>query len=164
MIWALCFTGANCGSAKVQGPQSREPKTDESTVLPVVKLTHEHPSSSLPVATDVFTNGAKVLEVTITRVVNPAMTPVAVFVSLSDTEKGKSEIKQIPVGNFSLYPPDQPGTFLLDAAPALRKVSRPDATGHDVRLVFEMKRIDETRAWTPVELTFAEPKWRAAGN
>lgn len=164
MIWSLCFSGANCGSAKVQGPQSQQLKTDESPASPAATLTPEHPIGSLPVEADVLTSGSEVLEVTITKVVNPAMTPVTVFVFFSDTEKGTPEPKQTSLGNFSLYPPDQPGKFLLSAAPALRKVSLSDATakGHDLRLVFEMKRIDETKAWTPVEVTIAQPKWRAA--
>lgn len=164
IMWALCFGGANCGSAKVQGPQSRAVKTEEPSASVAARLTAEQPRSSLPVATDVLTSGAEVLEVTITKVVNPALTPITIYVFLTDTEKGTTEPRQIPVGNFSLYPPDQPGKFLLDAAAALGKVSLSGATakGHDVRLVFEMKRIDETRPWTPVEVTIAEPKWRAA--
>jgi hypothetical protein len=162
MAWALCFSGTNCGSAKIQSPQSRETTPEELPASPAVTLTHEHPSSSVPVEADVVASGAEVLEVQITKVVNPARTPVAIFVYLSRAEKGKSKAEQVAIGNFSLYPPDQPGKFLLSAAPALRKVSASGKTAHDVRLVFEMKRIDETGAWTPVELTIAQPKWRAA--
>ena len=64
------------------------------------------------------------------------------------------------IGNFSLYPADQPGTFLLEpgagSAPALLADKRAGET--DVRLVFEPKRVDETAAWTPVEVTIAQPK------
>ncbi len=175
IMWALCFSAANCGSAKVQGPQTRESKTSESpspsatsTAAPVpstaATLTAEQPVSSLPVETAVLKSGAEVLEVTITKVVNPSQTPVSVLVSLAVGQKGTSEAQQISVGSFSLYPPDQPGKFLLNAKSALREgpVAYAVANGHPIRLVFEMKRTNETKPWTPVELTIAQPTWRAA--
>jgi len=161
MIWALCFVGADCGSATIQSPRSSQLKTEAS---PVLTLTNDQPQNSLPIKAGELANDAEVLEVAITKVINPGMIPLAIFVYLSDSEKGKSEPKQHPVGNFSLYPPDQPGKFLLSAAPALRAVSRSDASDkeRDLRLVFEMKNVDENRPWTSVEVTIAQPTWRAA--
>jgi len=160
MIWALCFVGADCGSATIQSPGSSNLKTEALPASPVLKLTNDKPKNSLPIKANELASDVEVLEVTITKVTNPSMTPLSIFVYLSDSEKGKSESKEHLVGNFSLYPPDQPGKFLLSAAPTLRKVQLSD--GHDVRLVFELKRIHETSAWTPVEVTIAQPTWRAA--
>ncbi|HUS12525.1 MAG TPA: hypothetical protein VMZ30_18800 [Pyrinomonadaceae bacterium] len=136
-------------------------KTEAS---PVITLTNDQPQNSLPIKAGELTNNAEVLEVAITKVTNPRMTPLSISVYLSDSEEEKSEPKRHLIGNFSLYPPDQPGKFLLSAAPALRAVSRSDASDkeRDLRLVFEMKRIDESRPWTSVEVTIAEPTWRAA--
>jgi len=170
-MWALCFSGANCGSTKVQGPQTREPKAAESpapttspATVAAATLTAEHPIRSVPIAANVLKSGAEVLEVAITKVVNPSQTSVSVLVSFSVGEKAEAE--QTSVGSFSLYPPDQPGKFLLNAKTALREGAVTDAIakGKAVRLVFEMKRIDESRAWTAVELTIAEPAWRAVEN
>ena len=164
MIWALCFVGADCGSATIQGPGSSNLKTEALPASPVLTLTNDQPKNSLPIKASELASDVEVLEVTITKVINPSMTPLSIFVYLSESEKGKSESKEHLVGNFSLYPPDQPGKFLLSAAPTLRKVQLSDgpAKGHDVRLVFELKRIHETSAWTPVEVTIAQPTWRAA--
>ena len=161
MIWALCFIGADCGSATIQSPRSSQQKTEVSAVL---TLTNEQPQNSLPIKAGELANDAEVLEVAITKVINPGMMPVSIVVYLSDSEKGKSQSKRHPVGNLSLYPPDQPGKFLLSTTPALRAVARSDASEkeRDLRLVFEMKRIDETRPWTSVEITLAQPTWRAA--
>jgi hypothetical protein len=163
MVWALCFSVANCGSAKVQSPQSPELKKGESAASSSVTLTHEHPVNSMPVEAEVLSGGSEILEVEITKVVNPASTSVAIFVYLSRATKTKSEAEKNLVGNFSLYPPDRPGKFLLNAGPALHKVAPGDTSSmaNDVRLVFEMKRLDETVAWTPVELIIAQPKWRS---
>jgi hypothetical protein len=171
MMWALCYSGANCGSTKVQGPQTRDPQTAESptqttspATVAAATLTAEHPVASLPVAASVLTSGAEVLEVTVTKVANPSQTPVSVLVSFSVGEKAKA--RQISVGSFSLYPPDQPGKFLLNAKTALRERSVADAIANRqaVRLVFELKRTDDSKAWTAVELTIAQPTWRAAEN
>ena len=164
MIWALCFVGADCGSAKIQGPRSSNQKIEELPAAPVLTLTNDHPKKSLPIKASELASDAEVLEVSITKVKNPGLTPLSIFVYLSHSENGKSEAELQVVGNFSLYPPDQPGKFLLSASPELRKLLLSDgfAKGHDVRLVFELKRIHETSDWTPVEVTIAQPTWRAA--
>lgn len=164
MLWVLGFSGTDCGSAKAPSPQSRETKVEESSATPPVVLTDKQPKSSWGIALDVLASDAEILEVAITKVVNPGMTPVSIFVYLSNSEKGKAEEESNLVGNFSLFPPDRPGKFLLSAGPALRKISAAAKTSksENVRLVFEMKRMDETKAWTPVELMIAQPKWRAA--
>lgn len=162
MIWTMGFAGTDCGSAKAPGPQSREVAIDESAAPPVV-LTDRQPQASWGVALGKLASDTEVLEVAITRVANPELTPVEVYVYLANGEKGKPEATRHLVGNFSLYPPDQPGNFLLDAAPSLRKVSAAVATSKidNVRLEFEMKRVNEAKAWTPVELIIGQPKWSA---
>ena len=162
-IWALCLGGTACGSAKVQGPQSSM-RTDKPA-SPVMTLTQERPNYSLPIkAVGGSASDAEILEVSITKVMNRSLTPIEIDVYLSDTETDKAERNRQLIGNFSLYPPDEPGKFLLNVTPALRKILLSDANaqGHDLRLIFEMKRIDEAKAWTPVELSIAQPAWRAA--
>lgn len=163
-IWALCFSGLACGSARVQGPQSSEKKPAESPESQVLMLTQDRPSYSLPI-TAVAGNprDAEVLEVAITKVINPSLIPIAFYVYLSDTEAGKSDTNPHLIGNFSLYPPNEPGKFVLGVTPALRNLLLSDTTpkGH-LRLIFEMKRIDEDKAWVPVEVSIAQPAWRAA--
>lgn len=162
MTWALCFSGTNCGAAKVRSPQTPELKAGNEPAAPPVTLTPEHAANSFPVEANALSNDTEVLEVPITKVVNPSRTPVEIYVYLSNVGKGKSEPDKSLIGNFSLYPADQPGTFLLNPAPAIRKLfaeKPPNDTG--VRLIFELKRLDEARPWTPVEVTIAQPKWRA---
>jgi hypothetical protein len=161
MVWALCFSGANCGAAKVQGPQTEGPKA-EQTVSPTVKLTPEHPIASLPFAANIFASDPEVLEVSITKVENTAKTPVSIFVYLANAKAEKSDAEKILVGNFSLYPADSPGKFALNPRPALHTMSAKTPNPTDPRLVFELRQIDQTKPWTPVEVTIEQPKWRAA--
>lgn len=166
MFWALCFSGANCGAAKVQGPQTEGTKAPkaEQPASSTVKLTREQPSASFPVAAGISSSNPEVLEVSITKVENPAKTPVSIFVYLANTKAGKSDNEKILVGNFSLYPADSPGKFSLNARPALRTMSAKTPTPNEPRLIFELRQIDQTKPWTPVEVTVEEPKWRAAEN
>lgn len=166
MFWALCFSGANCGAAKVQGPQTEGPKAPkaEQPASPTVKLTSEHPSASWPVAADIFQSDPAVLQVSIGKVENPAKTPVSIFVYLTTAKAGKSEAEKVLVGNFSLYPADSPGKFSLNARPALRAITAKTPNPNEPRLVFELRRIDETKAWTPVEVTIEQPKWRQVNS
>jgi len=161
MIWALCFVGTDCGSAKVQSPQSSPTKTDESPASPAVTLTDKRPSSSSPVPANVPAEDSKILEVEVTKVVNPELTPVTIFVFLFDSKKDKPEPEQNPIGTFSLFPADRPGKFLLNVAAANIGPTGLDDSQAEMRLLFKMKRVHENKAWTPVEVTIGQPKWRA---
>jgi hypothetical protein len=163
MFWALCFSGANCGAAKMQGPQPAAQKA-EKPASPTVKLTAAQPSASLPVAADIFQSDPEVLEVSISKVENAARTPISIFVYLTTGKEGKSEAEKVLVGNFSLYPADSPGNFSLNARPALRAITDKSPNPNEPRLVFELRRIDETKPWTAVEVTIEQPKWRPVNS
>lgn len=163
-IWALGFSGANCGSAKVQSPKSSEKAPEMTPDQRSLKLTNEHTSGAFPIGSDLLSNIPEVLEVSIAKVNNPDRTPVDIFVYLSQTPKqGERDPDRILLGNFSLYPPDRPGKFLMKASPAFRKlVDSKGTNAADVQLLFEMKRLDEKRPWTAVEVTVGLPQWRPA--
>src|SRR5690242_5338457 len=143
-IWSLPLFGMSCGSANVQ---NTAPAKAVSSATPpageTVTLTNDHPSASFPVQPDVLKNATASLEVAVTKVVNPAAKAVTILVHLSPAnEKGELSNARIGVGNFSLYPVDRPGQFMLDAADALRTAAQtrmpPDAKGW--RLVFELEQ------------------------
>lgn len=162
MIWGLPFSGASCGSANVRNAQTRD--TEPKPTQAAVTLTNEHPTGSFSVESELLANPPEILEVSITKVVNSAMMPLDIFVYLSIVaEKGKPNPEKTLVGNFSLYPSDRPGKFLLSPSTAFRQLSetKTPSKSNELRLVVELKRLDETRAWTPVEVTIAQPKWRA---
>lgn len=81
--------------------------------------------------------------------------PVDFFVYLNDPNTG--DRKKL-IGNFALYPPDRGGKFLLNPQEAVRSY-RTGTRSEDARLVLEMKRVDESRPWTPIEVTVGPPIW-----
>ena len=123
-----------------------------------VTLTNQHPTGSFLLQRDLLKRAPAVLEVSLTKVVNPGAKPINIFVYFSGNKKGDSAPQKIEVGNFSLYPADRPAKFMLDAAPAFRKIK--DASNvREWRLAFELGREAES-----VEVTIAAPTWKSEKN
>jgi hypothetical protein len=157
MIWALCFSVANCGSAKVQSPQHVE-KPAATPTPPMITLTNENPNGGFAIETNTIPPTADVLEIPITKVVNPSQIPLSVYVYLNgNQEKSEREVKRIPVGSFSIYPPDRPGKFLLSPPQSLPKLV-PSA---ELQMTFVLKRVDESKPWSRVEVEVGRPTWRS---
>ncbi len=94
---------------------------------------------------------------------NPDKTPVEIFVYLARAGSGSTQPEKAPIGNFSLYPADHPAGFLMRASGAFHKLAAagPASATSEVRLVLEMKRIDEAKPWTKIAITVAPPQWRS---
>lgn len=146
------------------GVQSQEARDKRQTTLSPIMLTNDRPTASFAIEPETLASAPAVLALSITKVVNPAKIPFGIFVYLSPAgEKGCPKSEKILVGNFSLYPPDHPAGFLLRASNAFRKLEAegPRSRSSEVRLLLEMKRVRETKPWTPVEVTVAPPEWRS---
>lgn len=160
LIWSLPFVGASCGSPGVQSPPLGEAQSGSTGAKDVVTLTTEHSTDSFKLEPGLLSRSPEVLEVSVTKVVNPTASPVDVFVYLtSSAQRNKPEPEKVLVGSFSLYPADRPGKFMLGPAEALRKFSETSNTAgaEDVLLVFEMKLPAEKKPL--VEVTIASPNW-----
>jgi hypothetical protein len=131
----------------------------------MLTLTVEHSSGSFPVPKSALATAASQLEITITDIVNKDSTPFSVFVYLDEEGNPSTKTKRTVVGNFSVFPPDRPGKYLLNARKALEKAREWEVgqAGGEVRLKLEMKRVHESRPWTDVEVKVATPQWKADG-
>lgn len=161
-IWSLPFFGVSCGSANVQNPPTPE---RELTPVPIVKatitLTKEHPTRSFAVYPS-LTDPPTVVEISVTKVVNPAARAVNIFVHLAPVnEKAGAVPPKFAVGNFSLYPADRPGKFMLDPASAFRKISETKDVSKvkEWLVVFELEQKAEQGS-SPVEVTIEAPQWK----
>jgi hypothetical protein len=117
-------------------------------------LNPAHPAASFPIERETLASSPPILRVSITKVVNPARTPVGVYVYLSPSQ-GSGETL---VGNFALFPPGHPGGFLLGTSKAFAELRERGYTG-EVRLRIELKRIHPAKPWTPLEVRVAPPQW-----
>jgi hypothetical protein len=127
-----------------------------------IALTNEHPTGSFLLPRDLLKRPPAVLEVSVTKVINPAARPINVFVYFASAKKAEPASAKIEVGNFSLYPADRPGKFMLDPASAFRKLAETkDATSKDWRVVFELERQEGS---SQIEVTIAAPNWKSEKN
>jgi hypothetical protein len=169
MIWSLPLLGISCGSASVQEQaRPQEPAHPTPTpelaltppVAPSATLTNEHPTASFAAYPD-LNDPPAILEVSVTKVVNPARKPITIFVKLSPViEKADATPAKIPIGSFSLYPADRPARFMLDPATAFRKAAEnKDAANTKEWLVwYELERPADQEP-TQIEVTIA-PLWK----
>lgn len=149
LIWA-CIS-----QDKLQGAGG-----DDQKPVAAVTLTNHHATGSFPISAETLAQQPAIVEITVSKVVNPAGTPMSVFAYLSRAgKKGPAAAERIPVGNFTLYPPDQPGKFMLRASSAFSKLGASSAKPGTIQLVLDLKRVDEAKPWTEVELTLDPPNW-----
>jgi hypothetical protein len=129
-----------------------------------ISLSNDRPRGSYSIDPETLASAPPVLKLTIPHVVNPNKLPFQIFVylSLESQAGGRSGTHQerILVGNFGLYPPDLPATFLLRSSRAFGKLKTMTSNPTNVHLLLEMKRIHEASPWTLVEVTVAPPEWQ----
>ena len=172
LISSFSVVGGSCGSARVQEqapPQRPAPTPEPELTLtppaaPTATLTNEHPTATFTAYPD-LNDPPTILEVSVTKVVNPTLKPVTIFVYLSPvSQKADATRAKFAVGNLSLYPADRPAKFMLDPATAFRKAAETkDAANTKEWLVtYELeKRAEQEPA--QVEVTIA-PLWKRDKN
>jgi hypothetical protein len=173
MIWSLPLLGISCGSASVQEqarPQQPARPTPEPElaltppVAPTATLTNEHPTATFAAYPD-LNDPPTVLEVSVTKIVNPALKPITIFVYLSPvSEKADATPAKFAVGNFSLYPADRPAKFMLDPATAFRKAAENKETANvkEWLVTYELEKPAEQKR-SQIEVTIA-PLWKRDKN
>lgn len=173
LISSFSVVGGSCGSVGVQEqarPQQPARPTPEPElaltppIAPTATLTNEHPTATFAAYPD-LNDPPTVLEVSVTKVVNPALKPITIFVHLSPvSEKPDATPAKIAVGNFSLYPADRPAKFMLDPATAFRKAAEMKAAANakEWLVTYELERKANEEP-TQVEVTIA-PLWKRDKN
>ena len=82
-----------------------------------------------------------------------------IFVYLQRNEKEAS--KRVLVGNFSLYPPDEPAGFRLSTTDSFRKLGDvAGSEGSNATLMIDMRRMHQTDRWNSLQVTIAPPEWQ----
>ena len=167
-IWALFLSGATCAPRTNQGPQNERPQANQPSqsapkenqpMAHSITLTQEHISDSLPIDVKAIPNDAQALQVPVTKVHNPESTQLSIYVYLALPKATTVKEQRKLIGNFSLYPADRGGKFIVSAGDAVRLLKGKGAAPENAQLVFELKRIHEDKPWTPIEITIEEPAW-----
>jgi hypothetical protein len=160
--------GVSCGSTSVQEQETAKLAVkSESSPTPAaetVTLTNQNPTGSFLLPGVLFKKPPPILEVSVTKVVNPASEPVTIFVYLSPRNPKDDAAERIAVGNFSLHPADKPAKFMLDTGSLQGVSERSNVPAAEAwQLVFELEKQGQQRS-SPLEVTIASPNWKSDKN
>ena len=161
VIWALPFLGVSCGSTPVQNPSiaQSQPTPTPTPTQEAMTLTDREPIASFPLTPDQVNNPPEILEIVVTKVANPGSSPVSIFASVEPAD-GKRKAEGVELGNFSLYPVDRPGKFMLGPEAAFRQANKTINLSKDekwqLRLVMQLPEQNKSS----VEVTIASPNWQ----
>jgi hypothetical protein len=109
LAWTVLLAfAAACDSAERPAPPS------EPTTLATMHLDFAHPTATLAI-TDPGAARAKFVQVRVTHVENPARVALSFAVAYQTSNGDK-----IALGFFSLYPADNPGTFIVPTQGKIR--------------------------------------------
>jgi hypothetical protein len=163
-IWSLPVLGISCGSTSVQEPARPTPEPELALTVPAdvsVTLTNEKPTRAFAVYPDLNDPPTR-LEVSVTKVVNPALKPITIFVYLIPVkEKTDAPPHKVALGSFSLYPADRPAKFMLDPVPALRKASENKETANTKEWMLTLELEKHTgQEPSQIEVTVSQPLWK----
>ena len=110
-VWERTFLGATllimCAATSAKAVVSAEIVQQVDAVL-----ADRTPIVYVAIPGDVARAGLSLVRVVVTNVKNPAAAPVDVMVSLCSMKRN-NQVCRRPIGSFSLFPANQPGTFVL---------------------------------------------------
>jgi hypothetical protein len=129
-----------------------------------VTLTEIQPVARIPLPAAIRAAPAPILEIPLARISNPQEMSFSIFVSLewSRTAQGAARKEKILLGNFTVYPPDRPGNYILRASTTFEKLKAlgADLVRDQIVVALEMKRTNPNQPWSPVQVEIGPLRWR----
>jgi hypothetical protein len=130
-----------------------------------VTLSETQPVARIQLPASIRAAPAPTLEVPLVRISNPQEMSFSIFASLEwyRPTQGSTGKEKVLLGNFTVYPPDQTGTYMLRASTAFEKLKAmgADLIRDQVVLLLEMKRTNPNKAWSAVLVEIAPLRWRS---
>lgn len=137
--------------------------TEENEPLPGLVLNGQAPESTIPVDLAKLETFPETLTIEILEIENDTSTPFAIFVSLMWRAEQFDNVvtDTIFLGAFTVFPPDQPGRYIVDSSNAQRLLP-PNLANQDsavVTLLITLEAISETDRLSDLEVQLARPEW-----
>jgi len=130
-----------------------------------VTLTEIQPAARIQLPAAIRAAPAPILEIPLVRISNPQEMSFSIFVSLEWSRPAQRAAgkEKILLGNFTVYPPDRPGNYILRASTTFEKLKALGADlGRDqIVVALEMKRTNPNQPWSPVEVEIGPLRWRS---
>lgn len=130
---------------------------------PNIQLTHAQPRAVMAVPEAVRRRVPSLLVLSITQITNETLTPVSVHAYLVWNDEGSSQPARLLLGQISIFPANQPGTFMIRLPQEFRDMLRhsSDLQQHSLFLVLELRTL-HNEALPPMHLTIGPVQWRTA--
>jgi hypothetical protein len=144
--------------------QAAEPeKVEDSTSK--VTITNAQPIARIQLPAGIRVAPAPILEIPVVKISNPQEMSFSIFASLEWRRygQGSTGIEKILLGNFTVYPPDQTGSYMLRSSTAFEKLKAmgADLVRDQVVILLEMKRTNPNKAWSAVVVEIGPLRWRS---
>jgi hypothetical protein len=130
---------------------------------PTIHLTHTQPRAVMAVSTAVLQR-ASLLILPITQITNETLTPVSVHAYLTWSDpKGSHRPARLLLGQISIYPANQPGTFTIRLPQEFQDLLKQslDFQQRAPSLVLELRPL-HNQVLPPMDLTIGTVQWRNA--
>ena len=129
---------------------------------PTIHLTHTQPRAAMAVSPAVLQR-ASLLILPVTQITNETLTPVSVHAYLTWSDLTGHGPAQLLLGQISLYPANQPGTFTIRLPQEFQDLLKqsPDFQQRSPSLVLELHLL-HNQALPPMDLTIGPVQWRNA--
>ena len=144
------------------GPPFRFEACVSAEQSPNIHLTHAQPLAVMAVP-DAVLQRASLLILPITQITNETLTPVSVHAYLTWSDPTHHRPAQLSLGQISLYPANQPGTFTIRLPQEFQDLLKqsPDFQQRSPSLVLELHLL-HNQALPPMDLTIGPVQWRTA--
>ena len=158
-VWERTFLGATL--LMVSAATSAQAVVSAEIVQQVdAVLADRTPIVYVAIPGDVVRAGLSLVRVVVTDVTNPESAPVDVMVSLCSINRN-SRVCTGPIGSFSLFPANQPGTFVLriPSEVTLDTTGSKNEKMRGLALEFRLDSPKHDRTSGPVTITIGRLLW-----
>jgi hypothetical protein len=150
---AAAWAGACEGQATVEGRESTKAKPCEVT------LTSSKQKAACPLPPSLLTRPPLLVEVPVTKIVNPSAMPFSVSVYLNSSKTGTNGRDRELIGNVSVYPPDRTGVFVMRSKQAFERLQTSHTSRRGNEIMIEIRRAYELQPWQPITVSIGPLRW-----
>lgn len=130
-----------------------------------VTLTEAQPVARTQLSASAREAPPSILEVPVIKIWTPQKMSFSIFVYLErlPSVPASTAKQRVLLGNFTVFPPDQTGSYMLRSSSGFQKLkaTSADLGQGQIVVVVEMKRTNPKQPWSPVRVTIGPLRWRS---
>lgn len=150
-LQALLFLSVLAGSRFLHGKEPSE-----------LILSDTNPTGRVPIPAAFWSHPKPFLEVPISRIENASQISFSIFAYVEWASTSLGAPHRTLLGNFTVYPPDRTGTYVLRASEGLRPLVSSGIPPEERRasVLLELKPASPNSRWRSIQVSVAPVRWR----